>query len=111
MMRRKRPIPEIGSHNANQRSQAERIAVNTPIQGTAADIIKVAMINAKNRFTSEASGATIILQVHDELLVECREGDENTAISILGSEMENAVDLDVPLKVEIFSGRNWAEAH
>ncbi|MEE9523175.1 MAG: DNA polymerase I [Thermodesulfovibrionales bacterium] len=111
MMGRKRPIPEIGSRNANQRSQAERMAVNTPIQGTAADIIKIAMINAKNRFTSETSGATIILQVHDELLVECGEGDVNTAISILGSAMENAVDLDVPLKVEISSGRNWAEAH
>jgi DNA polymerase-1 len=111
LMGRKRPIPEIRSRNANQRSQAERIAVNSPIQGTAADIIKIAMINAKKRFTSATSGATIILQVHDELLVECWEGSVDTTISILGSEMENAVGLDVPLKVEISSGRNWAEAH
>jgi DNA polymerase-1 len=108
---RKRPIPEISSRNANQRSQAERIAVNTPIQGTAADIIKIAMINLKKRFTSEAAGARIILQVHDELLVECGEGEVENSISIVRTGMEKAVTLDVPLKVDISSGRNWAEAH
>jgi DNA polymerase-1 len=108
---RKRPIPEISSRNANQRSQAERIAVNTPIQGTAADIIKIAMINLKKRFTSEAAGARIILQVHDELLVECGEGEVENSISLVRTGMEKAVTLDVPLKVDISSGRNWAEAH
>ncbi|GBD98358.1 DNA polymerase I [bacterium BMS3Abin07] len=111
MFGRKRPIPEINSRNGNQRSQAERMAVNTPIQGTAADIIKIAMISVKNLFTSGPCSAKIILQVHDELLVECKDEDVASSISILRAGMENAAELDVPLKVDISSGENWAEAH
>jgi len=111
MFGRKRPIPDISHRNAAKRSQAERMAVNTPIQGTAADIIKIAMINTKKRFTSESLSAKIILQVHDELLVECGEMETDRAMTILKDEMERAVQLDVPLMVDIASGKSWAEAH
>jgi DNA polymerase-1 len=108
---RKRPVPEIGSKNSILRSQAERIAVNSPIQGTAADIIKIAMINAKNNFTYESISARIILQVHDELVVECEEGQVEQTYSVLKNSMERAANLIVPIKVDIFTGHNWAETH
>ncbi len=111
LLGRKRPVPDISSKNSVRRAQAERIAVNTPIQGTAADIIKIAMINLKKRFTSESLGATIILQVHDELVVESSKRNSSAVISALRTEMESAVKLNVPLKVDISSGSNWAEAH
>lgn len=108
---RKRAIPEIGSRNSIQRSQSERMALNSPVQGTAADIIKIAMVRAKKRFTTERISATIILQVHDELVIECKEEHLEVACSLLREAMENAARLTVPLKVDLSRGRTWAEAH
>ncbi len=111
MFSRKRPVPEINSQNSNTRILGERLAVNSPIQGAAADIIKVAMINIWNTFRAEDVRARMILQVHDELVFELP-GDELGVIKgIVMEGMEGAVKLSVPLKVEIGYGRNWAEAH
>jgi len=108
---RKRPISEINSKNRIQRSQAERMAMNSPVQGTAADIIKLAMIETKKRFTMEKISATIILQVHDELVAECKEDHMSIACSQVRDAMEDAAQLIVPLKVDLSTGRTWAEAH
>jgi len=108
---RRRPIPEIKSHNANIRSQAERLAVNSPIQGSAADIIKIAMINISRKIREERLTAKMILQVHDELLFEMPESELNNVREIVKNEMEGAIKLFVPLKVDIGHGKNWAEAH
>jgi DNA polymerase I len=111
LLGRKRPIPELQSSNKNTRQQGERLAVNSPIQGTAADIIKIAMINIWKRFRLESLQAKMILQVHDELLIELPHGELDTVTEIVRSEMEGAFELAVPLKVEIGHGKNWAEAH
>jgi DNA polymerase-1 len=108
---RQRPLPDIKSRNRNIRQQSERLAVNSPIQGTAADIIKIAMIRLWKRFKKENLNAKMILQVHDELLVEFPEPELNVVDEIVREEMESAVVLSVPLKVDIGYGRNWAEAH
>lgn len=108
---RKRPIPDISSKNPVQRGQAERMAVNSPVQGTAADIIKIAMIRVAERFTSEPINARIILQVHDELLVECAGESVGLTCPILQQEMQEAATLKVPLRVDIGRGLCWAEAH
>jgi DNA polymerase I len=108
---RKRPVPELKSHNKNTRQQGERLAVNSPIQGTAADIIKIAMIRIWKRFQEEAVRAKMILQVHDELLFEFQEHELEKVRVIVREEMEGAATLSVPLKVEMGHGRNWAEAH
>lgn len=111
LMGRRRPVPELQSQNRNKRQQGERLAVNSPIQGTAADIIKIAMINIWERFRKESIQAKMILQVHDELLFELPETELDTVTAIVGKEMEGAVKLSVPLKADIGHGRNWAEAH
>lgn len=108
---RKRAIPEILSTNMTVRQQGERFAVNSPIQGTAADIIKVAMINIAERLRENALKAKMILQVHDELLFEFPPEELETLSDIVRQEMEGVIPLSVPLKVEIHSGHNWAEAH
>ncbi len=108
---RRRPVPEMMSHNRNTRQLAERLAVNSPIQGTAADIIKLAMINISARLKRESLGARMILQVHDELLFEMPEGDLEKMKGLVKEEMEGAVSLSVPVKVEIGHGKNWGEAH
>ena len=108
---RKRQVPELKSHNKNTRQQGERFAVNSPIQGTAADIIKIAMIRIWKRFKKEAVRAKMILQVHDELLFEFPEYELEKVRVIVREEMEGAAKLSVPLKVEAGHGRNWAEAH
>ena len=108
---RKRPVPELRSHNKNTRQQGERFAVNSPIQGTAADIIKIAMIRIWRRFREESVRAKMILQVHDELLFEFPEHELEKVRVIVREEMEGAATLSVPLKVEVGHGRNWAEAH
>jgi DNA polymerase-1 len=108
---RKRQVPELKSHNNNTRQQGERFAVNSPIQGTAADIIKIAMIAIWKRFRKEAVRANMILQVHDELLFELPEHELEKVRVIVREEMEGAAKLSVPLKVEAGHGRNWAEAH
>ncbi len=108
---RRRPIPELKSHNATIRLQGERFAINSPIQGTAADIIKLAMIHIWKRFKEEGLRAMMVLQVHDELLFEFPPGELGIVTEIVRKEMEGVVKLSVPIKVEIGSGMNWAEAH
>ncbi|MBI5203352.1 MAG: DNA polymerase I [Nitrospirae bacterium] len=108
---RRRPVPELISQNSNIRSQGERLAVNSPIQGTAADIIKTAMINIWRRLKQDCLNTKMLLQVHDELLLEAPEAELEMARDILKTEMEGVIRLEVPLKVDIGYGRNWAEAH
>ena len=87
-----------------------RAAMNTPIQGTAADIMKIAMINVFERLKKEKLEAKIVLQVHDELIIECKKEQAEKVGSLLKEEMENAVKLKVPLKVEVSGAENWYEA-
>jgi DNA polymerase I len=110
LLGRKRPIPDINNPNQNLRMFAERVAINTPVQGTAADIIKVAMINVYNKLIKEGYKAKLILQVHDELLIELPEDEIDIVSKMLVYEMENAVKLNVPVKVHAGVGDNWAEA-
>ncbi len=108
---RKRPIPEINSSNANIRQQAERLAINTPVQGTAADLIKIAMINIWKNLEKKGFEARMLLQIHDELLFESPENEIKSVSDLIRNEMEEALFLSVPLKVDIGYGKNWAEAH
>ena len=108
---RRRSLPEIHSRNRAQEVAAERMAVNTPIQGSAADIIKVAMVNLSRRLAQEDADTKVLLQVHDELLLEVRRGCEDGVATVVREEMENAVPLRVPVKVDIAIGENWMEAH
>ena len=108
---RRREMPELRSSNFNIRSFGERVALNMPIQGTAADIIKLAMVRVYDRLAAEGLRAKLLLQVHDELIVECPEEEAEQAGRILREEMENAAQLSVPLTAEVHSGRSWAEAH
>ncbi|NOZ13891.1 MAG: DNA polymerase I [Acidobacteria bacterium] len=105
---RKRKIPEINSKNGNLRQSGERMAVNTPIQGTAADIIKKAMITIHNRLETSALNARMIMQVHDELIFEVADADIEPLSRLVTEEMEQIVDMAVPLKVNIGIGPNWA---
>ncbi|MBQ2602652.1 MAG: DNA polymerase I [Oscillospiraceae bacterium] len=107
---RKRPLPELKSSNFNLRSFGERVARNMPIQGTAADIMKIAMINADRALSAECPGARLILQVHDELIAECPEADAEKVAAILKREMEGAAKLSVPLTAEVKCGGTWYEA-
>ncbi len=106
---RKRLIPEITSKNGVMRKFGERVAMNSPIQGTAADIIKIAMLNVYNRLAISEIDAKIILQVHDELIVEARDDCAELAATILKEEMENAVSLQVPFSVDLSIGDRWYE--
>ena len=108
---RRRDLPELKSSNFNMRQFGERVALNMPIQGTAADIIKLAMVNVSRRLKTESLRARLLLQVHDELIVECPEEETAQVSRILQEEMEHAVSLSVPLTVEVKSGHSWAEAH
>lgn len=107
---RKRYLPELKSSNYNIRSFGERVALNMPIQGTAADIMKIAMINVFSRLEKECPNAKLLLQVHDELLVECPEEQTERVSLILREEMENVIVLSVPLTAETGVGKNWYEA-
>ena len=111
MFGRRRPVPELASSNFMQRSFGERIAMNSPIQGTAADIIKIAMIRVKQRLEREQLKSKLILQVHDELLIEAAGDEEEYVKTLLAEEMRHAADLAVTLEVDVKSGRNWFEAH
>lgn len=111
MFGRRRPVPELASSNFMQRSFGERIAMNSPIQGTAADIIKIAMIRVKQRLEREQLKSKLILQVHDELLIEAAADEEEYVKTLLAEEMRHAADLAVTLEVNVKSGRNWFEAH
>lgn len=108
---RRRYLPELKSPNFAQRSFGERVALNMPIQGTAADVIKLAMVNAAARLRREGLAARLILQVHDELIVECPQSETETVKKLLEEEMENVVHLSVPLIAEAKSGASWAQAH
>ena len=110
MFGRRRRIPEITSSNFNVRSGAERIALNTPIQGTAADIIKLAMVRVFDALEQQALQARLILQVHDELIVECPAFEAQSVMDIVTREMENAVKLSVPLVAEAKMGESWYDA-
>jgi len=107
---RRRYLPELKSANFNTRSFGERVALNMPIQGTAADIMKIAMINVSSRLKAAGLKAKLILQVHDELIAECPEGEAEAASLILREEMENAAALSVPLVAETHAGKSWHEA-
>jgi len=107
---RRRFLPELKSSNFNTRSFGERVALNMPIQGTAADIIKIAMLNVARRLKSEQMSARLIMQVHDELIVECPEGEAEAVSQVLREEMENAATLSVPLVAETRTGKSWFEA-
>ena len=108
---RKRPIPELSSKNFRLRSFGERVAMNAPIQGTAADIMKIAMIRVFNELYSRNLKSRLILQVHDELLVETAEDEVETVKQIMLDGMKNAVSLKVPLEVDLKEGKDWLEAH
>jgi DNA polymerase-1 len=108
---RRRYLPEIDSTNATIRQNAERMAINTTIQGSAADLIKVAMINIQNRLEKEKLQTRMILQVHDELVFEVKASELEKVKNLVKLEMENAIKLDVPLKVDVGVGKNWLEAH
>ncbi len=111
LLGRIRPLPEIASSNAAVRQQAERLAINTPIQGTAADLIKIAMVRVSKALRAGNLSARMLLQIHDELLFEVPENEINKTLELIALEMETALDLSVPLKVEIGRGKNWADAH
>ena len=107
---RRRTLPELASSNFNVRSLGERMAMNTPIQGTAADIIKLAMVRVYRRLKAEGLRARLILQVHDELIVECPAEEKERAAKVLGEEMRGAAELRVPLSADVNSGTTWYAA-
>ena len=107
---RRRYLPELRSSNYNIRSFGERAAMNTPLQGTAADVMKLAMVNTFKGLKAEGLEARLVLQVHDELIVECPEKEADKVKTILTEEMEQAVTLSVPLTAEAHSGKSWADA-
>lgn len=107
---RRRPIPELSSSNFMQRSFGERVAMNSPIQGTAADIIKIAMIRVNQELKNKNLKSRLILQIHDELLIEAHKEEIKVVSGIMLNEMQHAADLLVPLEVEVKEGHNWFEA-
>ena len=111
MYGRRRPIPELSSSNFMTRQFGERVAMNSPIQGTAADIIKIAMVKVHDRLLSEHLKSKLLLQVHDELLVETLESERTQVEELIREEMENAAALSVKLEIDMNAGKNWAEAH
>ena len=108
---RRRYLPDINSQNATVRALAERNAINAPIQGTSADIIKMAMINVDKRLRKEGLESRMVLQIHDELLFDSLPSEVGHLKEIVKEEMENVITLSVPLTVECNHGNNWLEAH
>jgi DNA polymerase-1 len=108
---RRRYIPTINSRNKTEKAAAERIAVNTPIQGSAADIVKTAMLNLDRRLKNERSKARLLLQVHDELIFECPQDTAVETAILIKAEMEQAVSLSVPLRVSVETGNRWGDFH
>jgi len=111
LLGRRCAIPEINSSNGAVRSYAERNAINYPIQGSAADIIKVAMVNIDRRLRAERLQTRMLLQVHDELVFEAPQEEQEQVAELIRHEMEQAVALDLPLQVDLGMGKNWAQAH
>ena len=110
LLHRRRDLPELKSSNFNLRSFGERVALNMPVQGTAADVMKLAMVAVHKRLKGEKLQARLVLQVHDELIVECLESEAETVAKLLEEEMEHVVSLSVPLTAEAHWGKNWLEA-
>ena len=110
LFHRRRYITELSSNNYMVRQFGARAAMNTPIQGTAADIMKIAMINVYNKLKEQKLDAKLILQIHDELIIECKEGEKEIAKKILQDCMENVTKLEIPLKVEVSEAKNWYDA-
>ena len=110
LLHRRRDLPELKSSNFNLRSFGERVALNMPVQGTAADVMKLAMVAVHKRLKAEKLQARLVLQVHDELIVECPESEAETVAKLLEEEMEHVVSLSVPLTAEAHWGKNWLEA-
>ena len=108
---RKRTIPELKASNFNLRSFGQRAAMNTPIQGAAADIIKLAMIRVRDRLKAEGLESRLVLQVHDELIVECPEAEADQVCALVEEEMEGVCALSVKLLAETHAGKTWADAH
>ena len=108
---RRRWVPELKSSNFNTRSFGERVALNAPIQGTAADIIKLAMLRVRDRLKAEGLEGKLVLQVHDELIVECPEAEAEAVCALVREEMEAVAQLAVPLLAETHAGKTWAESH
>lgn len=111
LFNRRRYLPEINASTVAIRQASERMAINTPLQGSAADIIKVAMIRIQNRLEEFHLSTKMIMQVHDELVFEVPEEEAERVLPMIQTEMENVIELSVPLRVSIHSGKNWAEAH
>ena len=110
MFGRRRPIPELKSSNFMQRSFGERVAMNSPIQGTAADIIKIAMNRVHSRLVRENLSSRLVLQVHDELLIEAKKEELEQVSRILEEEMRGAAELSVPLEIDMSTGASWYDA-
>jgi DNA polymerase-1 len=108
---RRRYIRTINSANKTEKAAAERIAVNTPIQGSAADIVKTAMLNLDKRLAAEKSPARLLLQVHDELILECPKDAAASTVTLVKEEMEQAVKLSIPLRVSVETGSKWGSFH
>lgn len=111
IFKRRRFIPTINSRNKTEKAGAERIAVNTPIQGSAADIVKIAMINVYKELKDKYPSAKLLLQVHDELIVECDENHKDNVANLIKETMEKVIKLQVPLKVSVETGKRWGEFH
>ena len=111
LMGRRRWLPELKSSNFNTRSFGERVALNMPIQGTAADIIKLAMLRVRDRLRAEGFQGRLVLQVHDELIVECPQEEQERVCALLKEEMEGVFPLSVPLVAETHAGKSWGDAH
>jgi len=110
MLGRRRYLPELASSNYNIRSFGERCAMNTPIQGSAADLIKLAMLRVSDALAKEHPKAKLLLQVHDELIVECPLGEESAVMALVRREMEGVAKLDAPLRADAKCGGSWYEA-
>lgn len=111
LLHRRRYVPELSAKNFNVRSFGERIAMNTPIQGSAADIIKVAMVRVYNELKNRNLKSRLILQVHDELLIETYIEEIEEVKTFMKEIMENSIKLDIPLKVDLKLGDNWYDTH
>ena len=110
MRRHRRPLPELKSSNFNLREFGKRVALNMPVQGSAADIMKLAMVRVHDRLKREGLRARLLMQVHDELIAECPAEEQAQVKRILTEEMEHAAALSVPLTVDAHCGKNWLEA-
>ncbi|HSV56972.1 MAG TPA: DNA polymerase, partial [Magnetospirillaceae bacterium] len=111
LLGRRRPVPAVVSRNKNEKQAAERVAVNTPIQGSAADIVKIAMLRVREALARSVPEARLLLQVHDELIAEVPEARAAEAAAVMKREMMEAVKLSVPLRVDVETAARWGDLH